>query len=79
MSSGGGEMRRVACKTYLPLLVALLVSGCQPGEGVYRNLYDGLQKREQMVNRADEPMARDGSSYDQYTRERDEILSQENP
>jgi len=72
-------MRRVAGKTYLPLLVSLLVLGCQPSEKVYRNIYDGLQKREQMVNRADEPMARDGSSYDEYKRERDEILSQENP
>jgi len=61
------------------LAIVLLGFGCVPAEKVYRNMYEGLQKREQLVNSAEEPMIKENSSYDAYKRERDEILTKENP
>lgn len=62
-----------------PLVLALLAVGCTPSARVYRNMYDGLQKREQMVNPNGGPMSQESSSYDAYQREREEILKKEPP
>lgn len=61
------------------LAFVLLTCGCAPTEKVYRNLYDGLQKREAMVNLSEAPIAKETTSYDAYRRERDEILKKETP
>ena len=66
----------------LPVTLALALlafSGCSPAEKVYRNMYDGLQKREQMVNPSDDLLPRENSSYDAYTKEREEILKKDSP
>jgi hypothetical protein len=61
------------------LAFGLLTCGCAPTETVYRSLYDGLQKREAMVNTRETPTAKESTSYDAYRRERDEILKKETP
>jgi hypothetical protein len=66
----------------IPLLVTLAFalhacSGCSPTEKVYRNMYNGLQNREQMLNPNDDHLPRENSGYDAYKKEREEILKKE--
>ena len=64
-------------KTAGALALCLLAGACAPANTTYRNLYDGLQKREQMVNPNSGPMASEAPTYDSYTRERDEALNKD--
>lgn len=61
------------------LAFVLLGFGCVPADKVYSNMYDGLRKREQMVNPAEAPTLQEEISFDAYKRERDERLKTENP
>lgn len=55
-------------------ILTLLACGCTPTDTVYRNLYEGMQKREEMVNPSAEPIPQDAITYDAYKRERDTII-----
>jgi len=62
---------------YLSLIFFLvLIAGCEK-DRVYGNIYDGMSKREQILNRADEPIPREQPSYDQYKKEREKSLKKE--
>lgn len=63
---------------YLSCIFLLLVfiAGCAK-EQVYRGMYDGMQKREQIVAPSNEPIPQEQPSYDKYTREREEILEKD--
>ena len=54
-------------------LFFILLPGCEK-DRVYENIYDGLQKREQIVNPSNDPIPPEQQSYDAYKREREEIL-----
>jgi len=54
-------------------LLSLLMPGCSK-ERVYENIYEGMQQREQIVNPPDDPVPPKHPSYDEYKREREEIL-----
>lgn len=54
----------------LPMLLCIIVlSGCADP---YRNLYEGMQKREGIANPVAKP-AQDNVPYDQYKAERDRL------
>ena len=57
-------------------LFLLVMAGCAR-ERVYENIYNGLQKREQIVNPADGPIPQDQPSYGQYKRQRADILEKD--
>ncbi len=59
-------------KSCLLLLGLLLFSGCACKECIYRNIYSGLQKREEIVRPADRPSDQPPQDYDAYARERDQ-------
>ena len=54
----------------------VLVAGCEK-ERVYENIYDGMMKREQILNREDKPIPQEQPSYDQYKKERAKSLKDE--
>ena len=54
----------------------MLVAGCEK-DRVYENMYDGMIKREQILNRADEPIPQEQQSYDQYKKEREKSLKKD--
>lgn len=51
----------------------MFMTGCSK-ERAYENIYEGLKKREQIVNPSNEPVTRQQQSYREYIREREEIL-----
>jgi|GEM_PF-2695056 len=57
-------------------LFLILVAGCEK-DSVYENIYEGLQKREQIVNPSNDPSSQEQQSYDAYKREREENLNNE--
>ena len=65
------------------LLVGLILSasvcGCMRRDTVYRNLYEGMQKREEMVNLGAVPISQEATTYDTYKRERNTILQTHRP
>lgn len=63
-------------KTLLPLVVLLCasVNACTSREQVYNSLYEGLHAREQIINETSDPVPGEHPSYDEYRRERVEIL-----
>lgn len=66
-------------KLYSLMVFSLLVTmlaACSK-DRVYGNLYDGLQKREQMVNPATSPAGAEQQSYDGYQRDRARSLSRD--
>lgn len=56
------------------LILSLSVCGCMQRDTVYRNLYEGMQKREEMVNLGSVPISQEATTYDTYKREREPIL-----
>lgn len=66
-------------KILLPLLMLLsaTITACAAREQVYNSLYEGLQTREQLVNAPLDPVPKEHPRYDEYKRERDEILSKD--
>lgn len=63
-------------KIYSPLLLLLCAtaSACSAKEQLYGNIYEGLQAREQIINETSNPVPKGHPRYDEYQRERDEIL-----
>lgn len=63
---------------YLLLLCLffLILAGCEK-ESVYENIYEGMQKREQIVHPSNEPIPPEQQSYDAYKREREEVLEKD--
>jgi len=60
-------------KLGLPLFAVFLLSlteACTK-ERVYENIFEGMQKREQIVNPSDEPIPPKQPNYEEYKRERD--------
>ena len=60
----------------LAAIIALLLSGCSK-EGFYQGMYHGLHQREEMVHPSDEPLPPEHPSYEEYRREREEVLRRE--
>ena len=60
----------------LPCLFFLLLAGCEK-DRVYENIYEGMQKREQIVHPSNEPIPPEQPSYDAYKREREEVLEKD--
>lgn len=62
-------------KNSLLLLIAFifLLIGCSK-EGFYEGVYRGLQQREEIVHPATDPFSPEQPSYDDYRREREEVL-----
>lgn len=54
-------------------LLAIAAVGCTK-DRVYENIYDGLQKRGEIINPSDEPIPPEPPSYDVYKKERAESL-----
>ena len=54
----------------------MVIAGCKK-DRVYRNIYDGMIKREQILNRVDKPIPQKPQSYDQYKKEREKSLKTE--
>jgi hypothetical protein len=54
-------------------ILALLLIGCSK-EGFYEGMYQGLQQREEVVHPDNDPFPPDQPSYDDYRREREEVL-----
>lgn len=59
----------------LVLLLCATVSACASKERVYNSLYDGLHAREQLINPTSEPVPPEHPRYEEYRREREEILN----
>lgn len=57
-------------------LLCFFVAGCTR-EQVYENVYEGLQKREQLVHPSDGPIQREHQSFYAYQRERQESLKKD--
>lgn len=57
-------------------LLLLFIAGCTK-ERVYENIYEGLKRREQIVNPSSDPIHQKQQSYDEYKRERDELLKKD--
>jgi hypothetical protein len=58
------------------LVLFLAAPGCTSREKVYENMYEGLQKHEQIVNPADEPVPPSPPDYSEYQRDRKKILQE---
>ncbi|MFH1216797.1 MAG: hypothetical protein V1706_09900 [Pseudomonadota bacterium] len=54
----------------------LFVAGCEK-ERVYENIYEGMKKREQIVNPSDEPIPEQQPSFDEYQRAREDALKED--
>jgi len=67
-------------KILLPLVMLLCatVSACTSKEQVYNSLYEGLHAREQIINETSDPVPSEHPRYDEYRRERDEIMRSNN-
>lgn len=51
------------------------MAGCfQTKDLALENVYEGMYNREQIVNPANEPSQTEHQSYDQYKKEREELL-----
>lgn len=63
-------------KIFLPLVIMLCatIGACASKERVYNSLYEGLHAREQIVNETTAPVPKEHPRYDEYKREREEIL-----
>lgn len=63
----------------LILLISLLgLMGCADRDAAYRNMYEGLKKREEMVNPAAQSKpAEPAMSYDKYEAERKKLLEKD--
>ncbi len=57
----------------LLLTLAFPLIGCSK-EGFYEGMYRGLQQREEIVHPATDPFPPEQPSYDDYRREREEAL-----
>ena len=57
----------------LLVIPALLLIGCSK-EGFYEGMYRGLQQREEIVHPATDPFPPEQPSYEDYRREREEVL-----
>lgn len=60
----------------LLFLFLILLAGCEK-DRVYEGIYEGMHKREQIVNPSDDPIPQEHQSYDEYKRDRDETLKQD--
>lgn len=57
---------------FILCIVLLLSGGCSSKEAVYQGIYEGLQKREALVNPPNDPLqAAPSQSYSQYKAARD--------
>lgn len=57
-------------------LLSFFIAGCAK-ERVYENMYEGLKKREQIINPSNESISHEQPSYDEYKREREESLKKD--
>ena len=64
------------CKFLLIISLLAVIAGCTK-ERIYENIYDGLQKREEIVHPSDEPTIDKQQSYEAYKRERAESLKKD--
>ncbi len=55
-------------------MLCATISACAAKERVYNSLYEGLHAREQNVNETTDPVPKEHPRYDEYKRERNEIL-----
>lgn len=63
---------------YWLLIFLLGLIGCADRNAVYRNMYEGLKKREEIVNpTAQSKPAEPTISYDQYEAERKKLLDKD--
>jgi hypothetical protein len=63
---------------YLLLIVLLGLIGCADSDAAYRNMYEGLKKREEIVNpTAQNKPAEPSMSYDKYDAERKKLLDKD--
>jgi hypothetical protein len=58
------RLRKLVCI----FLLIIAVAGCEK-ERVYENIYDGLHRREEIVNPSDDPVPAGQPSYDAYKKE----------
>ena len=63
-------------KSWLLLPALLLMAGCACHECLYRNVYNGLQKREEIVQPSDRPADQPPQGYDAYAREQNQDQTQ---
>lgn len=63
-------------KNILIALSLIIICGCASKDKFYQGVYKGLHNREEVVNPADEPVPPSKASYDEYKRERNEILEE---
>lgn len=63
---------------YLLLLCLffILLAGCKK-DIVYEGIYEGMHKREQIVNPSNDPIPQEHQSYDEYKRDREETLKKD--
>ena len=66
----------VNLKGLLLICFFVFIAGCEK-DRVYKNIYDGMEKREQILNRTDEPIPQEQATYDQYKKEREKSLKTE--
>jgi hypothetical protein len=52
------------------------LTGCASKEKVYEGVYETLKQRDQIVNPSNEPVPQKLSSYDEYKREREKVLKE---
>ena len=57
-------------------LLLILACSCTSKDQFYQGVYEGLKNREEVVNPADDPVPPRQPSYDEYKREREEILKE---
>jgi hypothetical protein len=57
-------------------LLLLSIAGCAK-EKIYESMYEGMKKREQIVNPSNEPIPQEQPSYDEYKREREKSLKKD--
>jgi hypothetical protein len=52
------------------------LTGCLSKERVYEGVYEGLKQREQIIHPSNEPVPQKLPSYDEYKREREKVLKE---
>ena len=57
-------------------LLSLFIAGCAK-DRVYGNMYEGLKKREQIVNPSNGSISQEQLSYDEYKREKEDSLKKD--
>lgn len=58
------------------LFFIFILTGCASKEKVYQGVYEGLKQREQIVNHSNEPVPQKLPSYDEYKKEREKALKE---